>query len=335
MKKEIYLVTGAAGFLGGTVCRQLIERGERVRALVLPNDSAAKYIPAEVELVEGNVCDCESLDRFFDVDDEWSITVLHIASIVTVDPAYNPKVMSVNVDGTRNIIKMCRRYPNFRKLIYCGSTGAIPEQPKGVAISEVSSYDPSLVRGCYSQSKAMACQLVVEAAAAGLNACIVHPSGIMGPEDFAIGETTKTLIEIICGRMPAGIDGSFNLADVRDLANGLIAAADCGRAGESYILANREVSFRRFAQLLHEESGCKPIKIFLPCSVARAIAQVSEWVARIFRKQPMMTTFSVYNLSRNNDFDSSKAQRELGYTTRSYKATMCDEIAWLKTVGKI
>lgn len=335
MKNGIYLITGAAGFLGGTVCRHLVQRGERVRALVLPNDRAVKYIPSEVEIVKGDICDPLSLADFFDVDNNLPITVLHIASIVTVDPAYNPKVISVNVDGTRLLIEECRRHSNFHKLVYCGSTGSIPEQPKGTPIKEVSSYDPSLVLGCYSQSKAMASQLVIDAALEGLNACIVHPSGIMGPEDFAVGETTKTLIEIIGGRMPAGIDGSFNLADVRDLADGLIAAADRGRAGESYILANREVTFREFAQLVHEQSGCKPMRFFLSCSMARAMAKMVEWASRFTGKKPLLTTFSVYNLSRNNCFDSTKAQCELGYTTRSYRETMRDEIEWLKSSGKI
>lgn len=335
MSKKIYLITGAAGFLGGTVCRHLIERGEQVRALVLPNDKAKQYIPSEVEIIEGNVCDKESLARFFDVDSALQIIVLHIASIVTVNPAYDERVISVNVDGTRNIIEACRGAKNFQKLIYCGSTGSIPEQPHGTAISEVDSYDPLRERGCYSQSKAMACQAVVDAAREGLNACIVHPSGIMGPEDFAVGETTKTLIEIIGGRMPVGIDGSFNLADVRDLADGVIAAVERGRKGESYILANREVTFREFAQLVQQESGCKPMRGFLPCSVARVMAQVAEWAARLTGKMPMLTTFSVYNLSRNNNFDSTKAERELGYRTRPYKETMRDEIAWLKASSKI
>lgn len=335
MNNNIYLITGAAGFLGGTVCRHLIERGERVRALVLPNDKAAQYIPKEVEIVKGDICDTESLKEFFAVDENLSITVLHIASIVTVDPSYNPRVISVNVDGTRNIIEVCRHAKNFHKLVYCGSTGSIPEQPKGVAISEVSDYNPALVRGCYSQSKAMACQLVVDSARQGLNACIVHPSGIMGPEDFAISETTKTLIEIIEGRMPIGINGSFNLADVRDLADGVIAAAQRGRAGESYILANREVTFVEYSKIIHELSGCKPMQNFLPCMIAQTIAQVAEWASHLTGKKPMLTTFSVYNLSRNNNFDSTKAKRELGYTTRPYKDTMRDQIAWLKSTSRI
>lgn len=336
MSNTMYLVTGAAGFLGGTICRQLVERGDKVRAFVLPNDKAMKYVPKEAEIVEGDLCDMDSLRRFFTVPEGMETVVLHIASIVTVNPDYNQKVMDVNVGGTKNIIELCLEHEECKKLVYCSSTGAIPELPKGQKIKEVDKFDETKVLGCYSQSKALATQAVLDAVEEkGLNACVVHPSGILGPEDFAVGETTKTVIQILNGEMPAGIAGSFNLCDVRDLANGTILAADKGRKGSCYILGNDEVSFKEFARILAQESGCKPMKLFLPLGAANFLAKMAEKQAKKTGKAPLMTTFSVYNLARNNDFDSTKAKRELGYTTRSYAETMRDEIQWLKETHKI
>ncbi len=163
----------------------------------------------------------------------------------------------------------------------------------------------------------------------------MHPSGILGPEDYAVGETTGTLIKIINGEMPAGIDGSFNLVDVRDLARGTIAAIDKGRKGQCYILGNKEVSFKEFCRLISEESGCKPVRMFLPIWAANLMGKMMEVKAKKTGKKPLLTTFSVYNLARNNDFDSSKAEDELGYQTRSYKETIHDEVQWLKASGKI
>lgn len=331
----MYLVTGAAGFLGGTVCRQLIERGDKVRAFVLKNDPALKFVPEEAEIVEGDLTDMESLEHFFTVSDGSETIVLHIASIVTVNPDYNPKVMDVNVNGTKNVIDLCRRHPECKKLVYCSSTGAIPEAPKGQQIREVSFFDEDQVVGCYSRSKALASQAVLDFAREGFDACIVHPSGIMGPEDYAIGETTGTLIKIIKGEMPAGIDGSFNLCDVRDLAFGVIAAADKGKSGECYILGNEPVTFRDFSNMVSEEAGCKRVAMFLPIWAANLMGDMMEKQAKHNHTKPMMTRFSVYNLARNNSFDSSKAMRELGYTTRSYRETIHDEISWLKETGKI
>lgn len=336
MGQTMYLVTGAAGFLGGTICRQLVERGEKVRAFVLPNDKAMKYVPEEAEIVEGNLCDIESLERFFAVPEGTETIVLHIASIVTVNPDYNQKVMDVNVGGTENIIHMCLKHKECRKLVYCSSTGAIPELPKGQKIKEVDFFDERKVLGCYSQSKALATQAVLDAVhEKGLNACVIHPSGILGPEDYAVGETTGVLIQLINGEMPSGIDGSFNLCDVRDLANGAILAAEKGKNGECYIFGNEEVTFRQLSQMLVKECNCKPMKFFLPLGAAHVLAGILEKKAKRTGKRPLMTTFSVYNLARNNAFDSSKAARELGYTTRSYEETIHDEVQWLKETGKI
>ena len=336
MSNTLYLVTGAAGFLGGHVCRQLIARGDKVRAFALPGDKAIQYIPEGVEVVEGNLCNMEDVEKFFTVEDGVETICLHIASVVTVTPDYSPLVMNVNVGGTKNIIHCCKKHEECKKLVYCSSTGAIPEEKKGRKIREVMYFDEDQTVGCYSRSKALATQAVLDAAnIEGLNACVVHPSGILGPEDPALGETTKTVIDIIKGEMPMGMDGSFNLCDVRDLAAGTIAAADKGRKGECYILANEEVSFRDFCKLLNEESGCKPIKQFLPLGLAYKLAAFMEKMAAKSGKQPLMTTFSVYNLARNNSFDYSKAERELGYTTRPYVETIRDEITWLKENGHI
>ena len=339
MAKTMYLVTGAAGFLGGTICRQLVERGEMVRAFVLPNDPALQFVPKEAEVVEGDLCNIADVRKFFEVEAGIETVVLHIASIVTVNPDFNQKVMDVNVGGTKNIIDAMRVHPECKKLVYCSSTGAIPELEKGIKIAETDDFytlDKEKVLGCYSQSKAMATQVVLDAVKNdGLNACVVHPSGILGPEDFAVGETTKTLIDIINGQMPAGIDGSFNLCDVRDLAAGTIAAADKGRCGECYILGNDEVTFKQFSTLVSEEAGCKKVGFFLPIKIAYFMADIMEKQAKRKGTKPMLTRFSVYNLARNNDFDSSKAKKELGYTTRSYRETIRDEVAWLKKTGKI
>lgn len=331
MNKPIYLVTGAAGFLGGTIVRQLVERGESVRAFVLPNDKAAEFLPQGVEICKGDLCDEESIKRFFDVDNDRPIIVIHSASIVTVNPEYNQKVMDVNIGGTKNIIKECQNRPNFQKLVYVSSTGCIPELPKGQKISEIKSFSAKNLPDCYSQSKAVATECVLEAAKQGLNACVVHPTGIMGPEDYAVGHTTRVLADIINGKMSAAIAGTFNLADVRDLAAGTIAAADHGRKGECYILGNEAVTFKEFCKLIAQESGCKSVKFFMPGRIAYFMASVMEKRAKKTGKRPAMSTYAVWNLIRNNEFDSNKAMRELGYTTRSYKETIHDQILWMKS----
>lgn len=336
MNNRIYLVTGAAGFLGSHIVRQLVEKNEKVRAFVLPNDESKKYLPKAVEMFEGDLCDIDSLDKFFTVPDDMETVCLHIASIVTVDPEYNQKVMDVNVGGTKNIIKLCLEHEECKKLVYCSSTGALKEMPKGTKIKEQESLSVDGLMDCYSQSKALATQTVLDAVREkDLNACVVHPGGILGPVDYAIGETTRVQLQIIKGEMPAGIDGSFNLSDVRDLATAIINSVEKGRKGECYILANEEITFRKFSSLVAKEAGVKPIKMFLPIGVANFVAKLAEKQAKKKGTKPLMTTFSVYNLARNNTFDYSKAIEELDYKTRPVEETIHDEIMWYKEAGLI
>lgn len=336
MNNTLYLVTGAAGFLGSNVCAQLLERGDRVRAFVLEGDKAAQYIPKDVEIVYGDLCNKESLKAFFDVEEGVETICIHVASMVTVNPNYRKLVLDVNVGGTENIVDMCLEHPECRKLVYVSSTGAIPETPNGEPIKEVDEHDLDKVVGWYAKSKAMATNNVFTAVKKrGLQACVVYPTGIFGPNDFAISETTSTIIKIINGQMPVGINGSFNIVDVRDLAAGCIAAADKGRIGEGYILGNKVIRLKTLSRILNKELGCEPIKYFLPINLAERIAYRMEKKAEKTGEMPMMTTFSVYNLKRNNNFDYSKAAKELGYTVRPIEETLRDEAKWLRENGKI
>ena len=292
-----------------------------------------------MEIVFGDLTDAASLEPFFTIPEGMTSVLIHCASMVTVDPSYNEKLMAVNVGGTRNIITKCLAHPECEKMVYVSSTGAIPELPHGTKISEVDHFDPcdpAKVVGAYSQSKAKATQMVLDSVRVmGLKACVVHPSGILGPNDHALGETSSTVLQIIKGEMPMGMQGSFNLCDVRDLAAGTIAAVDKGRVGECYILANETVTLKDMCEMLHAECNAKKIKFYLPLDLADKIAQGLEKQAEKTGKKPLLTTFSVYNLARNNEFDYSKAQRELGYTTRPYQETIHDEVQWMIAEGLI
>jgi Nucleoside-diphosphate-sugar epimerases len=336
MKETVYLVTGATGFLGSHVCNQLLRRGDKVKAFVMPNDKAVKFVPSQVEICEGELLNVDSIEKFFTVPEGTESIVIHCASIVSVNPDFNQKLLDVNIGGTKNIINKCLEHKECRKLVYVSSTGAIPEVPKGQKIKEISHFDENKVVGCYSQSKALATQAVLDAVKEwNLNACVVHPSGILGPEDHAVSETTGTVIQILNGEMSVGMQGSFNLCDVRDLAYGCIMAAEKGRKGECYILGNEEVTLKEMCDMLSKESGCTPPKFYLPLGLAKFMAKMMERQAKKKGTKPLLTTFSVYNLERNNAFNYSKAENELGYKTRSYAETMRDEVRWLKAEGKL
>jgi dihydroflavonol-4-reductase len=182
----------------------------------------------------------------------------------------------------------------------------------------------------------MATQLILDAVREkGLDASIVYPSGICGPNDFAYGFVAQFVINYVQGKMPAGIAGSFNSVDVRDLAGGVIACAEKGCKGEGYIMSNSFVTIKELFSLISEHTGSPEVKIILLIPLARFIAFISETVARVMKKSTMFTTFSVYNLARNNNFDCSKAIRELGCQCRPFEETIRDTIRWLEAEGRI
>ena len=332
MKNNIFLVTGAAGFLGSNICRQLIARGERVRALIMNGDPAEKYVPKGVEIVHGDLLDETSLDVFFDTGDVDDVYVIHCASIVWVKNEVNPKVHAVNVDGTANILAQCVKN-RVTKLIYISSTGAIPELPHGEKIKEVDRFLPTdgLV-DYYSKTKAEATQLVLEALKEhpDLDASIVHPSGICGPYDYAFGSVTSMVRDFLQGKMKMGIEGTFNSVDVRDLAEGVIAACERGRRGECYIMSNEVVTMRDMFRLMNESVGLSHRYYVL----SREFAHVGVWflglASKFTGKDPLLSEFNIYMLNRNNEYDCSKAERELGFHCRPFSESIRDTVAWLR-----
>lgn len=335
MKKKIYLVTGAAGLLGSNITKKLIERGERVRALVLKGDPAVKHVPNEADVVFGDITDVESLEKFFTVEEDLEVLVIHCASIVTVVDSYSKKVYDVNVNGTRNVVWACIGH-KVKKLVYISSTSAIPELPQGQVIREVDHYSPKGIIGFYGQTKAEATQIVMDAVKdQGLDASIVFPTGICGPNDFANGPVSSFIAEYVDGKMPAGIAGYFNAVDVRDLADGCITCCEKGRRGEGYIMGNQLVSMREMFDLVSRISGCRNVKTILPAWAGKLMGKGCDLMGKITGKPGRMTSFAVYNLIRNNHFSYEKAEKELGYHVRPFARTIEDEMVWMRGQGML
>lgn len=334
IKEPLYLVTGATGFLGSNLTRALIARGCRVRALVRKSSKAAKTVPPEVEIVTGDLLDTESLEQFFDLPDDTELIVLHCAGFVAIAPEWNQRVYDVNVTGTQNMIEQCLTH-QAKKLVYVSSTGAIPEQPHGVKIKETNNFEPERVMGCYSQTKAIATRLVLDAAERGLDVSIIYPSGIFGPNDYGFSFVPQFIIDYTKGKMPAGISGSFNAVDVRDLAAGVIACALKSEKGAGYIMSGETVTLRELFNVVRQYAGGPKVRLMLPIPIARFLAHIAGVIGKITKKPMLLTTFIVYNLARNNDFDCSKAMRELGFSCRPFENTIRDTVQWLAAEGKL
>ncbi|MCL1835133.1 MAG: NAD-dependent epimerase/dehydratase family protein [Oscillospiraceae bacterium] len=332
MSDKIYIVTGAAGHLGSYIVKQLLEQGEQVRALVLPGEACPGFIDENRNLLAvytGNVCQPESLAQLFEGGTTGDLIVIHCAAIITLAKKENRRVFDVNVGGTANIVEACRKY-SAQRLVYVSSVHAIPPLPRGQIMREVESFDPAAVPGYYDKTKAMATQLVLDAARGGLDAVVVHPSGIIGPHGLPTGNMAQLFMRYVRGKLRAATRGGFDFVDVRDVARGVIAAAADGVRGECYILSNRYVDLTEMFDTLSEASSRKKLRLYLPSWIVKAFAPFAEAYYRLARKTPLFTRYSLETLSGNAAYSHEKASMALGYSTRSLKETLADTVKWLK-----
>lgn len=328
-----YLVTGAAGHLGSTIVRLLRLEGAQVRALILPGDPAAALLPEGVTRIEGDVCD-PSAERLFEGVDGEEAIVIHAAGIVSIASHYDSRVHDVNVGGTRNLLSLCKKH-GVRKLVHVSSVHAIPERPAGEVIREVSSFSPDRVSGLYAKTKAEATQAVLDAAREGLNASIVHPSGILGPYDPGHGHLTQLVVDYCRGTLTACVNGGYDFADVRDVARGILSCCENGRSGECYILSGHYCTVPDLLNLLHEITGKHRIKTVLPHWFVHVTAPLAELYYRILRQPPLYTSYSLYTLSTNAAFSHEKADQELGYSVMPLRDTLRDTVGWLQEQGRV
>ena len=334
--KKVFIVTGANGFLGNTIVRELLKDKENeVRALVLPNDKIHSLDDClDCKIYYGDVTKKETLKEIFDVSSDSSLFVIHCAAIVYIKSKYNPYVYEVNVGGTKNVIEEVLK--KNAKLVYVSSVHAITEKKNNEVIVETKDFDPNSVVGEYAKTKAETARYVLQMVKEkNLNACIVHPSGIIGPYDFGSSHLTQLIIDVANNKLKAGVTGGYDFVDVRDVAHGILLACTHGLQGECYILSNRYVTVRELLDTICEIQGKKKIKTFLPLGFAKAVAPLAEKYYALLKQPPLYTKYSLYTLQSNANFSNEKAKKELGYTTRDFKETIADTVHWLEKMNRI
>ena len=239
---KVYIVTGANGFLGNNIIRKLIKNGEKeIRALVMPGDKVNALQGLDCKIYNGDVTKKETLNTIFDVSEDAELYVIHCAAIVYIKSKYNPQVYNVNVNGTKNIIE--KVLEKNAKLLYISSVHAITEKPNNEVMTEIDKFEPEKVKGQYAKTKAEIANYVLQMVREkNLNACIIHPSGIIGPNDFGNSHTTQMIVDFAKGKLKLYVKGGYDFVDVRDVADGIINACYRGKKGECYILSKINIS---------------------------------------------------------------------------------------------
>ena len=209
--------------------------------------------------------------------------------------------MMLNVNGTKNIVDKVLEID--AKLIYVSSVHSITEKPNNETITEITNFDSEKVVGLYAKTKAEAAKYVIYAIKnKNLNACIIHPSGIIGPNDYGNSHLTQLIKEVATGKLFACVKGGYNFVDVRDVADGIISACDKNNRGECYILSNKYITIKELTDFVCDLEEKKRIKIVLPLWLAKLVAPICELYYNIKKQTPLFTKYSLYTLSSNSNF---------------------------------
>ncbi|MBX9777155.1 MAG: NAD-dependent epimerase/dehydratase family protein [Xanthobacteraceae bacterium] len=323
----IDLVTGGAGFIGRHVVAALRARGTSVRVLdLVPADDI------DAEIVPGSILDAHRLDVAMDGVRH----VYHLAGIAQLWSRDRADFDRINAAGAAMVLRAAAAH-RVARVVHC-STEAIllPKHGGDALIDETARPALSDMPGPYTRSKLKAEQAVVAAVQSGLNALIVNPTVPIGPGDHNLTPPAAMLSMFLKGQSPAYLDCTLNLVDVRDVAAGMVLAAERGRAGERYILGGDNVALRDLLALLQQLSARPMPKRAVPPWLALASAAVTEFVAdHVTGRTPAATQEGVRLALRSGPFDSRKARNELGYATRAIKDTLADTISWLSAVGAV
>jgi nucleoside-diphosphate-sugar epimerase len=321
-------VTGATGFTGSHLVRALVARGDRVVALVRPNSDRSRLAGLPIDYIEGDLNDPAALAQGM-AGADW---VFHMAAYVELGLVDSTKMWQANVEGTRQVLAAARA-ANVRRLVYCSTIGVFGHT-FGRVVDESFQRLQAQFDSDYDHTKYEAQALVDRAAAEGLAAVSILPSGIFGGDDPHLGPVLRQFLR---GKLPlwAGGDRPTGLVHVDDLVQGAILAAERGQPGSWYILSTGECTTREMFQRVGQAWGITPPKE-APKWLVRLAGLLLDPIGRLFRWQPPLSRERVrYIYDRCVRVDATKARQELGWNPRSLEQTLTDTIAEMVQLGYV
>jgi len=320
------VVTGASGHVGINLIRTLISRGREVRALAHINNKALTNL--NIELLDGDVCNLDSLVRAFEGAD----VVFHLAAHISLLMNDWPRCAAINIEGTRNVVEACLR-SKVRRLVHFSTIHALQSEPWDKPIDESRPFVDSLKCPPYDRSKAAGERIIRQAIDRGLNAIIINPTGIIGPYDYYPSHFGEALIQFATGRIPVLIEGGFDWVDARDVTDAAIRAEEQSPAGSNYLLSGHWLSVKETAELVAQIMGTKAPRFVCPMAPAKLFAPIVTAVSHVTGTRPLFTTASLNALASNRNISHAKATRELGYHPRPIRETIADALQWFKENG--
>lgn len=323
------LVTGAAGFVGAAVARAFAADGRTVRALVRASSPRGNLLGLDAEIVTADLLDARAVAAAC-IGAE---AVIHVAADYRLWARDPEEIVRNNVAQTENVMRGALA-ARVRRVVYTSSVATL-----GFARSPADESDPlnpEHAIGAYKRSKVVA-ERLVEAMVANeaLPAVIVNPSTPIGPRDVRPTPTGRIIVEAATGKVPAFVETGLNLVHVDDVARGHVLALEKGVVGQRYILGGQDVSLRVMLADIAALTGRKAPTVALPRRALFPLAWGAEAVARLTGREPFVTADALRMAGHHMYFSSLKAELDLGYTARPYRAALADALAWFGAAGML
>jgi len=323
------LVTGAAGFLGSHVARQLVASGNEVRVLMRPSSTNRAIADLSLEYVTGDLRDPTSLDRAM----SGVKRVFHVAADYRLWARRSQDIYDSNVGGTKNLLAAAKR-AGVEQVVYTSTVATIavdrPELPN-------ESTDAKLEEmvGHYKRSKWMAEQEALHAAKNGLPVIVAMPTTPVGPWDWKPTPTGKIILDFLNGKMPGYVETGLNFVAVEECAAGHLLVSEKGKLGERYLLGGENLTLKQVLDALAKMTGLPAPRLKIPYGMALGIAYANTIFSRLFGREPQIPVEGV-KIARHTMFvDCARARRELGFRAEPVRAALERAVRWYEANGYI
>src|SRR6184192_2745643 len=323
------LVTGASGFLGSHVARQLVARREDVRVMLRPSSTNRAIADLSLEYVTGDLRDPAAVARAI----AGAKRVFHVAADYRLWAKRKQDIYDSNVGGTKNLLDAAMRAA-VEQFIYTSTVATIavdrPQHPNEFTDARLEE-----MVGHYKPSKWMGEQEVLKASKSGLPAIVVMPTTPVGPWDWKPTPTGKIILDFLNGKMPGYVETGLNFVGVEECAAGHILAAEKGIVGERYLLGSENLTLKAVLDILAQITGLPAPSLKIPHGLALGVAYAETAFSRLVRRQPQIPVEGV-KIARHMMFvDCARAPRELGFQQGSATAAFERAVRWYEANGYI
>ena len=304
--------------------RQLLSNGWRVKCLIHKDLTALSNL--DIEMVKGGLSD----SKFLSENMEGSDAVFHSAAYVSVENIDIPLMHEINVVGTKNICQAAID-ANIPKLIHFSSIHAFNQLPTNEPLDEDRPLVSNKNAPPYDQTKAAAQRLVYDACDSGLDATILHPTGIIGPFDFKPSRMGKVLLDIMTRKMLININAGFNWVDVRDVSETAINCITLGKQGQHYIIPGQWATFEQISTMISNQLHLRTNLVTLPFWSAYLALPFAFLFSKLTGNRPSFSRGSLHALAEQcQNIPGNLAKKEIGHSPRPLVETINDTITWFK-----